>query len=84
VVLCPAVSLVSIDPAGSHRRPARDAGALAQGRLSLLLALVPLFRNSALDKRNTSMNGLITLNDTSTLAIKIVYQSGQRLENRFA
>ena len=35
----PAVSLVSINPAGSHDHPARDARALAQGRLSLLLAL---------------------------------------------
>src|SRR6202021_2246347 len=35
----PAVSLVSINPAGSHNRSARDARALAQGRLSLLLAL---------------------------------------------
>jgi hypothetical protein len=35
----PAVSLVSINPAGSHNHPARDARALAQGRLSLLLAL---------------------------------------------
>src|ERR1700737_2118775 len=35
----PAVSLVSIDPEGSHNHPARDARALAQGRLSLLLAL---------------------------------------------
>src|ERR1700676_2811938 len=37
--LYPAVSLVSINPGGSHNHPARDAGALAQGRLSLLLAL---------------------------------------------
>src|ERR1700723_2613531 len=35
----PAVSLVSIHPEGSHNHPARDARALAQGRLSLLLAL---------------------------------------------
>src|SRR5260370_28777829 len=39
MVLYPAVSLVSINPEGSHNRPARDARALAQGRLSLLLAL---------------------------------------------
>jgi transposase InsO family protein len=39
MVLYPAVSLVSINPAGSHHHPARDARALAQGRLSLLLAL---------------------------------------------
>src|SRR5690349_12270013 len=37
--LYPAVSLVSINPAGSHHHPARDARALAQSRLSLLLAL---------------------------------------------
>src|ERR1700688_267281 len=35
----PAVSLVSINPPGSHNHSARDARALAQGRLSLLLAL---------------------------------------------
>src|SRR6267142_354951 len=29
------LSLVSIDPEGSHNHPARDARALAQGRLSL-------------------------------------------------
>src|SRR6478672_5582575 len=39
MVLYPAVSLVSINPEGSHNHPARDAPALAQGRLSLLLAL---------------------------------------------
>src|SRR5258705_9308688 len=39
LVLYPTVSLVSIDPEGSHNYPARDARALAQGRLSLLLAL---------------------------------------------
>src|SRR5260370_41331366 len=39
LVLYPAVSLVSINPEGSHNHPARDARALAQGRLSLLLAL---------------------------------------------
>ena len=32
------LSLVSINPAGSHSHPARDARALAQGGLSLLLA----------------------------------------------
>src|ERR1700732_4709475 len=35
----PSVSVVSINPAGSHNHSARDARALAQGRLSLLLAL---------------------------------------------
>jgi hypothetical protein len=39
MVLYPAVSLVSINPGGSHNHSARDARALAQGRLSLLLAL---------------------------------------------
>src|SRR6202051_2800860 len=39
MVLYPAVSLVSINPEGSHNHPARDARPLAQGRLSLLLAL---------------------------------------------
>ena len=35
----PAISMVSIDFAGPHDRPARDARALASCRLSLLLAL---------------------------------------------
>ena len=39
VVLYPAVSLVSNDPKGSHNHPAGDARALAQSRISLLLAL---------------------------------------------
>jgi hypothetical protein len=39
VVLYPALSLVSINPAGFHDHPARDALALASGRLSFLLAL---------------------------------------------
>src|SRR6202158_4876429 len=39
MVLYPSVPLVSINPAGSHNHPARDARALAPGRLSLLLAL---------------------------------------------
>src|SRR5580692_3779323 len=39
MVLYPAVSLVSINPEGSHDHSARDACVLAQGRLSLLLAL---------------------------------------------
>src|SRR5260370_21101055 len=49
MVLYPAVSLVSINPAGSHNHPARDARALAQGRLSLLLALevAPIGRATA-------------------------------------
>jgi hypothetical protein len=37
--LYPAVSLVSINPEDAYDRSARDAFALAQGRLSLLLAL---------------------------------------------
>src|ERR1700730_8352478 len=39
MVLYPTVSLVSINPEGSHDHTARDARALAQGRLSALLAL---------------------------------------------
>src|SRR5258708_9613391 len=39
MVLYGAGSLVSFYPAGSHNHPARDTRALAQGRLSLLLAL---------------------------------------------
>src|ERR1700681_4348752 len=44
-----AVSLVSFYPAGSHNHPARDTRALAQGRLSLLLALevAPIGRAAA-------------------------------------
>jgi hypothetical protein len=38
MVLYPAVSLVSSNPQGSHDHAARDARALAQGRLSSLLA----------------------------------------------
>ena len=38
-VLDPAVSLVCLNLAGSCNRPARAAGAVAQGRLSPLLAL---------------------------------------------
>ena len=33
------IALVSVNPEGSHNHPARDARALAQSRLSLLLAL---------------------------------------------
>ena len=39
MVLYSVVSLVSIDPEGAQDRSARDALALAQGGLSLLLAL---------------------------------------------
>src|ERR1700721_785640 len=39
MVLYPAVSLVSSNPQGSHDHAARDARALAQGRLSSRLAL---------------------------------------------
>ena len=49
MVLYPAVSLVSINPEGSHDYTARDARALAQGRLSRLLALevAPIGRATA-------------------------------------
>src|SRR3977135_261894 len=33
------LSMVSVDPAGPHDHPSRDARALASGRLSVLLAL---------------------------------------------
>jgi hypothetical protein len=50
MVLYPAVSLVSINFVGPHHRPARDARALAQGRISLLLALeVAIFRRPQID-----------------------------------
>jgi hypothetical protein len=49
MVLYPAISLVSINPAGSHDHTARDARALASGRLSFLLALeiAPIGRATA-------------------------------------
>src|ERR1700730_16862794 len=49
MVLYPAVSLVSVNPAGSLNHTPRDARALAQGRLSLLLALevAPIGRATA-------------------------------------
>src|SRR6266566_9774177 len=39
MVLCPDISLVSIDPEAPHDFPSRDARTLASGRLSTLLAL---------------------------------------------
>ena len=39
LVSYPAVSMVSVDPAGPHNRSTRDARTLASGRFSLLLAL---------------------------------------------
>src|ERR1700682_3252161 len=39
LVLRPALSLVPVDPSGSHDYSIRNAGALASGRLSPLLAL---------------------------------------------
>src|SRR3979411_1257161 len=51
LVLYPALSLVSINPSCSHNHPARDARALAQGRLSPLLALeVALSGRAAADR----------------------------------
>src|SRR6202007_2367323 len=51
LVFYPALSLVSINPSGSHNHPARDARALAQGRLSPLLALeVALSGRAAADR----------------------------------
>src|SRR4029077_20508980 len=51
MVLYPAVSLVSINPEGSHDHTARDARVLAQGWLSALLALeiAPIGRATAID-----------------------------------
>src|SRR3974390_3465474 len=39
LILCAALSMVPIGPAGSYDRPSRDAHRVASGRLSLLLAL---------------------------------------------
>src|SRR5882757_6598659 len=51
LVLYSDVSMVSINPEGCHNHPARDARALAQGRLSLLLALeVALSGRAAADR----------------------------------
>src|SRR2546422_443330 len=55
LVLYPAVSMVSVDPAGPHDHPSRDARALASGRLSLLLAFeVALHWEGARSSRRTS------------------------------
>ena len=52
----PAVSLVFPNPAGSHHHPARDAGALAQGRFSLLLALeVAISRRPTADRHRVAL-----------------------------
>ena len=50
LVLYPAVSMVSVDPECSHDHPARDARALASGRISLLLALEVIARREG-DRR---------------------------------
>src|ERR1700745_2123664 len=52
MVLYPAISLVSSNPQGSHDHSARDARALAQGRLSLLLALEIASTGRAATDRN--------------------------------
>jgi hypothetical protein len=53
MVLYPAVSLVSIAPEGAHDHSARDALALAQGRLSQLLA----FEISSTGRSATNRDG---------------------------
>src|SRR5258705_8916038 len=51
LVLHPAISLVSIHPEGPHGHPSRDAGSLASGRLSQLLALeVTIIGRTATDR----------------------------------
>src|SRR5664280_2825696 len=51
LVLCPAISLVPVDPAGSYNHPSRDTGALASSRLLPILALeVTIFGRSAADR----------------------------------
>src|SRR6202023_1873193 len=51
------LSLVSFYPAGAHNHPARDTRALAQGRLSLLLALEPV--GGGRPRIDTELRGLI-------------------------
>src|SRR3954453_2677998 len=60
LVLYPAVSLVSVDPAGSHDYPARDAGALASGWLSLLLAVEIAPTGRATADRNEAVYWMIS------------------------
>src|SRR5258708_39867590 len=51
----PAISLVSIDPGGPHGHSSRDAGWLASGRLSQLLALeVTIIGRAATDRDGPS------------------------------
>src|SRR6478672_8572167 len=55
LVLHPAISLVSINPQGPHGHPSRDAGSLASGRLSQLLALeVTIIGRAATDRDGPS------------------------------
>src|SRR5664280_510319 len=51
LALCPAISLVPVDPSGSYNHPSRDAHPLAPIWLSLLLALeVTIFGRPATDR----------------------------------
>jgi len=62
MVLCPAVSLVSIDPEGADDRSARNALVLAQGGLSLLLALeIASTGRSATDRDGAARTKLLKL-----------------------
>src|ERR1700736_2593736 len=55
LVFRPALSLVSVDPAGRHDPPSRDVGALASGRLSSLLALeIALTRRAPANRDRTA------------------------------
>jgi hypothetical protein len=62
MVLYPAVSLVSINPEGSHDHSARDARALAQGRLSAYLATL----GCATSNPSLSSSPLLALEIAST------------------
>ena len=59
MVLYPAVSLVSINPEGSHDHKARDARALAQGRISALLGLEIASTGRAAASRDGAARALI-------------------------
>jgi hypothetical protein len=52
LVLCPVVSMVSVDSAGAHDHPSRDARALASSGLSLLLGLEVALTGRAAEDRD--------------------------------
>src|SRR6266566_2759028 len=72
MVLCPDISLVSIDPEAPHDVPSRDARTLASGRLSTLLALeIVLTGRAALVTSNQSTQ-VATLDGNNKVVLKNV------------